>query len=190
MPISFDLESLRQKYNCLNYFETGLYDTRSQNSSIHKALSCGFKNIFSIEIKDTWVKIGKDIFNKEINEKRVHLYLDDSTNLNKYIMNETFNDRTIFFLDAHVDANNIRNFKKRCPLFEELKAISNMKRKDHIILIDDLRIINLKFPWGEKSYGKINFIDQIKEQILSINKEYKFDTLNGHIENDVLIAYI
>jgi hypothetical protein len=65
-----------------------------------------------------------------------------------------------------------------------------MKRKDHIILIDDLRIINLKFPWGEKSYGKINFIDQIKEQILSINKEYKFDTLNGHIENDVLIAYI
>jgi hypothetical protein len=46
------------------------------------------------------------------------------------------------------------------------------------------------FPWGESSYGNINFIDKIKEKILTINKDYKFETLNGHINDDVLIAYI
>ena len=26
MPISFDLEKLRKTHNCINYFETGLWD--------------------------------------------------------------------------------------------------------------------------------------------------------------------
>ena len=82
------------------------------------------------------------------------------------------------------------SYKKKCPLFEELSAIGNLERKDHIILIDDLRVIKEKFPWGELSYGNINFLDQIKNKILSINENYKFSTLNGNIENDVLIAYI
>lgn len=95
-----------------------------------------------------------------------------------------------FFLDAHVDNMDIHNYKKKCPLFEELLAIANLERKDHIILIDDLRIIKSAFPWGEKSYGNIDFLEQIKIKILSINKNYKFSTLDGHIKNDVLIAYL
>tara|TARA_B110000046_G_scaffold165860_1_gene182418 strand:- start:36 stop:368 length:333 start_codon:yes stop_codon:yes gene_type:complete len=110
--------------------------------------------------------------------------------MNKYLIEPELNEKTMFFLDAHVDNSNIHNYKKRCPLFEELSAISNLERKDHIILIDDLRIINVNFPWGETSYGNINFLEEIKTKILSINKDYKFSTLNGHIENDVLIAYL
>ena len=80
--------------------------------------------------------------------------------------------------------------KKKCPLFYELEAIKNIERKDNLILIDDLRIIKESFPWGERSYGNINFLEQIKNIILSINENYKFSTLNGHIKDDVLLAYI
>ena len=79
---------------------------------------------------------------------------------------------------------------KKCPLFEELSAIASLERKDHVILIDDLRIIKSTFPWGEQSYGSIDFLQKIKIKILSINENYKFSTLDGHINNDVLIAYL
>ena len=105
-------------------------------------------------------------------------------------MTKTSRKRQFFFLDAHVDNSNIHNYKKKCPIFEELNAISSLSRKDNVILIDDLRIITTSFPWGETSYGDIDFLQQIKDKILSINNKYKFSTLDGYIKNDVLMAYV
>ena len=189
MPINFDLETLRKENDCKNYFETGLWDPRDDVSS-KKALSCGFNKVHCIEIRQDWVELGKEIFKLDIEKGRYNLYLDDSTNLKKYINKDYFNDRTIFFLDAHVDNRNIHNYKKKCPLFEELEAIKSMERKDNIILIDDLRIIKKPYPWGETSYGNIDFLDNIKEKILEINNNYKFKTLDGYINDDVLMAYL
>ena len=189
MPINFDLEELRKTHNCSIYFETGLWDPRTVVSST-KALNCGFEKIYCIEIRNDWIELGNEVFKEDIKTGRYNLILDDSTNMKKYINNDDFNKKTIFFLDAHVDNSNIHNFKKRCPLFEELEAIKSIDRKDNVILIDDLRIIKTAFPWGEISYGNINFLEQIKQKILEINKDYKFSTLNGHIEDDVLISYI
>ena len=98
--------------------------------------------------------------------------------------------KAIFFLDAHVDNAKITNYINKCPLFNELEAIGNLEKKDHILLIDDVRIIKSLHPWGETSYGDINFLEKIKEKILSINENYKFEYLDGHIENDVLYCYI
>ena len=123
-------------------------------------------------------------------QESYNLYLDDSVNMKKYLMTDDFKNKTIFFLDAHVDNMDIYNYIKKCPLFDELEAIKSLERKDNVILIDDLRIIKNSFPWGEQSYGNINFLEQIKNTILTINKDYKFDTLNGHIEDDVLLAYV
>lgn len=190
MPIKFDLESLRTKYNCKNYFETGLYDPRKEVSS-KTALKCNFGKVFSIEIREDWVNLGREVFKEEIESGRYTLYLDDSTNMEQYLSNTNdFDERTIFFLDAHVDNSSIKNFKRRCPLFEELSSIKGLNRKDHIILVDDLRIIKNAYPWGETGFGKIDFLQQIKELILTINPEYKFDTLDGHVKDDVLLAYI
>ena len=189
MPISFDLEDLRLKHNCVNYFETGLWDPRYDVSS-KLALSCNFDKVYCIEIRKDWVELGNDIFKEHIMTGKYNLYLDDSTNMQKYLMTDNLKNKTIFFLDAHVDNINIHNYKKKCPLFDELEAIKSIERKDNIILIDDLRIIKNSFPWGETSYGNIDFLQQIKNTILTINKDYKFDTLNGYIQDDVLLAYI
>ena len=188
MPINFDLENIRKQFNCINYFETGLWDPTSDVSS-KKALSCGFDKVFCIEIREDWVDSGNKVFEKEIAEGRYHLILDDSTNMKKYIDDEVFKNRTIFFLDAHVDNNSIKNYKKRCPLFEELEAIKSIDRKDNIIMIDDLRIIKTHC-WYDLNYIGRNVLQEIVNKILEINKDYKFGTLNGHVENDVLIAYL
>jgi hypothetical protein len=189
MPISFDLEYLRKKHNCVNYFETGLYDPRVDISS-KLAVACGFDKVYCIEIRKDWVELGNDVFKQHIITGRYNLHLDDSTNMKKYLLTDNFKEKTMFFLDAHVDNDNIHNYKLRCPLFDELEAIKSIERNDNVILIDDLRIIKNAFPWGETSYGNIDFIQQIKETILTINKDYKFDTLDGVIANDVLIAYV
>ena len=60
----------------------------------------------------------------------------------------------------------------------------------HLILVDDLRILKEPYPWNEVSYGNVKFVDKIVEKILEINPNYKFGTLDGHIKDDVLLAYI
>lgn len=189
MPIDFNLEELRAEHGCSIYFETGLYDP-STNVSIKKALASGFEKVFSMEIHKGFIVMARGAFQNDIRTGRCVLIHDDSTNLNKYLNIDTFKNKTMFFLDAHVDNNNIQNYKKKCPLFDELEAISSLERKDNVIFIDDLRIIKTSFPWGERSYGDIDFLSQIKARILSINKDYKFKTLNGHVPDDVLMAYI
>ena len=89
----------------------------------------------------------------------------------------------------HFNSSSNRSYYKPSN-FDELEAIKSIERKDNVILIDDLRIIKNSFPWGETSYGNINFLQEIKNTILSINKDYKFETLNGQIQDDVLMAYI
>ena len=189
MTIDFNIEELRKQHDCINYFETGLWDPRS-NVSSRQALSCNFENVYCIEIREDWVELGKKCFENEIKTNRYHLIRDDSANMKNHMNNENFKKKTMFFLDAHVDNSNIHNFKTRCPLFYELNAIKILDKDDHIILIDDLRLINKQFPWGETKYGNINFLEAIKQIILSINKNYKFKLLNGHVKNDILCAYI
>lgn len=185
MPINFDLENIRKKYDCKIYFETGLYDVDNKNNSCCQATLCNFDKIFSIEIREDFVQKAKTKFS---NKQNVKIICDDSSNLNLYLNNVT--EKCLFFLDAHVDNSNIKNFKFRCPLFEEIKAIKNHHIKNHIICIDDVRILKNKNPWNEKQYGNINFLEEIQKNILSINSEYKFFYLDGFIKNDVLLCYI
>ena len=96
MTINFNLEKIRETHNCRNYFETGLWDPRS-NVSSKQALSCNFNKVFCIEIKKDWVELGKEIFKKEIENGRYNLYLDDSSNMKKYLIGDDFKDKTIFF---------------------------------------------------------------------------------------------
>lgn len=187
MAINFDLEQLRQQHDCKIWFETGLWNA-DHNVSSKKALACGFEKVFCVEIMEKWVDKGKKVFAPEIASGRYTLIHDDSTNMGTYLGEYVLNDKTMFFLDAHVDAPDIHGYKKRCPLLEEIDIIGQLPRKDNVILVNDMRLFGCF--WGEKSYGKIDVLEVIKYQIKSINPNYKFGTLNGHVENDVLIAYV
>ena len=140
---------------------------------------------------DKWVKLGKEIFHKEIENNKFQIIHDDSVNMEKYIINNNdLNLRTLFFLDAHVDNFEIQNYKKKCPLFEELNAISKLDKKDHIICIDDVRILKGDCWKDNELLNKKDVIEDIKIKILEINKNYKFKFLNSTHKNDILMAYI
>ena len=111
MPIRFDLEKIINEYNCSNYFETGLYDPNRENASIKQALKTSIEKVYSIEIRKDFVEMAKkdNIISSEINKNRCNVYCDDSINLYKYIQDDNFKNRTLFFFDAHVDNNNIKN---------------------------------------------------------------------------------
>ena len=190
MPISFDIEELRQRHNCSTYLETGLYDPR-RDVSCRKALTTGFKKLYSIELREDWVELGKIEFASDVQSGRLTLIQDDSAKLANHIHNNPdFSERTFFFLDAHVDNAAIKNFVKRCPIVEELQAIAELNRKDHIICVDDMRIMRTPYPWAESSAGNVNYESLIREMILKINPGYKFMYLDGHVPGDVLCAYI
>jgi len=191
MPIKFDLEKLKQETNSNLYFETGLY-VPSPVSSITKALTCNFDKCYSLEIRPDLVSRGKKYYSSAIKNNKLELICDDSTNLKNHLnkLHITNDDKFIFFLDAHVDNEKIKNYKKRCPLFEELDAIKSLTNNNHIILVDDIRILKWEHPWGEKSHGTKNFFEEIQNKILEINPNYKFKYLDGHVDNDVLCAYL
>jgi hypothetical protein len=190
MPIKFDLEALRQEFGCVHYCETGLFDPRG-DVSLKRALAANFTRVQSIEIRPDYVRMGQFAFKEAIAAGRCQIYQDDSVRLAKYLTDPSFvSERIMFFLDAHVDNIRIQGYQKRCPLFEELNAIASLARKDHLILIDDLRIIVRPRPWEEASYGNIDFLAAIKAKILEINPDYKFRTLDGQIRDDVLLAYV
>ena len=163
----------------------------SEKSSITKALACNFDKVYSVELEKKWIDYAYPHLKEHINANKCHLIHDDSANLEKYIINNKDFDenRVIFFLDAHVDNPQIKTpHKFKCPVIAELEAIRKLKRNDHIICIDDIRIIKESNPWGETKYN--NYYDIVLKQLKEININYNFDFLKGVVENDVLIAYV
>lgn len=189
MPFSFDLESLRKEHQCKHYFETGLWDPQYDVSS-KQALRSNFEYVFCMEIHPEWIQRGKEVFSEEISNGRYHLIESDSAYMKHHIQHPCFRDRCMFFLDAHVDNDRISSHTTRCPLLDELDAIQHLERNDHVILIDDLRILSHPHPWGETRYGAISFLDKIKERLLIINPNYQFKTLHGIVADDILCAYV
>ena len=191
MPISFDLEDLRKSNDCINYLETGLFDP-TVDVSCKLALKSNFSKVYSIEIRDDWVALGNEVFSSDIKSNRLTIIHGDSANLKTYLNAiGGLHEKTLFYLDAHVDNGGITQaYKFKCPLVAELDAIKSLSRNDHVICVDDVRILKENFPWGETTYGNVNFIELIKLYIKSINPNYKFTYMNGHIPNDVLVAYV
>lgn len=184
MPISFDLDKVRSDYKCNIYFETGLWDVLKSETSLCQAMKLPFEKCCSVEINDKFIEIASHKFNKEIEKDKLKLFQGDSKNLKQYLedLSPSDDSRILFFLDSHGGPS-------RCPLVEELDAIKQLNRKDHIIMIDDIRIIR-SCVWGDSRYNGSNFENLLKEKISSINPLYQFSYLKGVIENDVLIAFI
>jgi len=65
--------------------ETGLYDPTT-NISLKQVLKCNFDKLYSIEIRQDFIEKAKEIFNEDIKNGRLNLYLDDSTNMDKYLI--------------------------------------------------------------------------------------------------------
>ncbi|MBP1672908.1 MAG: hypothetical protein H6Q25_723 [Bacteroidetes bacterium] len=128
-----------------------------------------FRAIFSIEL-------GIDLFNKATkrfkNDKNVTIVQGDSGKiLPKIVL--TLNEPAIFWLDGHYSAGITAKGEKDCPIFEELDAIFDSQKNNHILLIDDARCFN-----GEGDYPTINQLtDYIKNKNEKYHVEVKHDII-------------
>ena len=194
--MSFSSELNLAKYSSPVFFETGTF----LGGGTKLALRCGFEKVITIELQEYLYNQcingdmsgnGEDLV-KEISEGKVEIHLGDSRSL-MWKLIEPIQDRITFWLDSHIDGGNnrpgITPNVPPCPLYEEIETISKHHRKDHTIMIDDLRIIGSDnssgYGWG---YG-VN-IDDIKKRILEINSDYKFVYEDGVQPDDILVAYI
>ncbi len=191
MPVPVKLlKAIITNQNVKIYFETGL----SEGNGVRKALSCGFEKIYSIDLCSRWIKEAKENFKDNDN---VILIEDDSQNLAEYI--KDIKEKTLFFLDAHNDHSNMHYEQSDidCPVIKELEAIKISSIKNHVIIIDDVRIFKNKLDesliafGGEfkgqycQNWGKHIDLKEIEMKILEINPLYKIK-----YKGDQIIAQI
>lgn len=155
------------KYVSPVFFETGSF----LGDGIQKALNVGFSKIISIEIATDKYEHCLKRFKKNHN---VNLYLGD-VELMLWDLIKDIDKQMTFWLDAHFSGRGTGKGLRNDPIIQELEIIKEHPIKDHIIMVDDLRNLN---------------VNKVKEKLLEINPEYEFVLEDGHIENDVLVAKI
>ena len=162
------------------FLETGTWrgDTihRIANNDIYKPYK-----IISLELSDIFFNNCLDRFK---NYKNIELFKANSK-YDLYNIIKNIDSKITFWLDSHwsgiehvgCDVETV------CPILFELDQIKQHHLKNHIIMIDDIRLM-------DDNHFPVN-LGNILEKIYEINKDYKviyFDDWTS--KNDILVAYI
>ncbi len=174
------------KFDNTVFVETGTWC----GDGVMNAYESGFDQIHSIELFEPLYNQNVERFNQYNN---IHLYLGDSS-LMLYDVIKNIDDNIFFWLDGHYSGDGTAQSNLlgiyEFPLLLEIQQISKHRVKNHTILIDDLRC----FPSIEKQNElgfKTNYsVDILKEELLKINNNYKFYTIDGYVPNDILLVTI
>jgi hypothetical protein len=128
-----------------------------------------FEKVYSIELGTKLYENAKKRFAKN---KNVVIALGDSGNVLPKILTK-INEPAIFWLDGHYSEGITAKGEKECPIIEELDAIFNAPRHNHILLIDDARCFI-----GKGDYPNI---ETLSKYILSKDKNYQIEVYNDII---------
>jgi len=194
------IEKLNKWAKGSTFVETG----SCEGWTIPVALEHGFKKIHGIELNPELYNFslnlsgplfdsnGNNIGNAPLKDHpNVKLWLGDTVELMDEIC-ETLDEQTTFWLDAHESGPTMPRGKYGpCPLLQELKSIKKSPRNDHVIMIDDVRILDT-WEW--------NFItkESVIKLIYEINKDYIITYIDGtdpdceygYLPNDILVAHL
>lgn len=159
-----------------NYLNYSFIETGScEGNGIQQAIDAGYKDIHSIELDPRYYE---KCMNRFKGNKSVHLYQGNSIiELPKVL--KTMQERCTIWLDGHF-------FEPENPqsvILEELVIIAMHFRKNHTILIDDVRLFQTEF--------KIK-LQTVKNMLKLINPAYKIETIDGFdkgiLHKDILVA--
>jgi hypothetical protein len=161
------------------FVETGTY----YGDGVIAALAAGFPKVITIEIIDTIFKDAQAKFEEILTEEersRLSMRLGSSLEMLPAVvdmLNKTGKQAT-FWLDAHVQGR--KQPDDRHPLAREVNLLGRLERKDHIIMMDDLRRWR---SWGVRHA-------HIGAALQRINPDYAIELLPGIIKDDVMLAWI
>lgn len=176
------MENILKNYLSSVFIETGVFE----GNGIEEAKQAGFKKIISIEISEKFCREARKRFKDNDN---IFIEQGDSSVILWPIIKD-IKERITFMLDAHnllcdTEVPTDKGFEW-WPLMKELKIIAKHPRKDHTIIIDDVRLFDIHFETTLK---------EVKCLILEINPNYRFHFLDvvldeGLVKNNILIAEI
>lgn len=147
---------------------------------VQQALEAGFSRVISIELSDKYFEETRKRFESN---PSVTIVQGDSYKVLPDVIKDV-DQKITFWLDGHHSCGDTALGDYWTPLMQELDAIKNHPIKEHTIMIDDMRC------WEEPNPVHGFFKDDIYKKLEEINSDYKFEFLNGHQENDILVAYI
>lgn len=178
MPINFNLSN----YTNPVFIETGTY----MGEGVKKALECGFKKIYSIEIDETRYNNCKERFKENEN---VEILLGDSGKVLEELLPK-INDKITFWLDAYYCGDGAEIGEKLTPFNEELETLIKRGNEEDIIIVNNWRCMN-NTHIDETTKKKVGYIGERETlgKLRRINKDYKLNFRDGVESDDVLICY-
>jgi hypothetical protein len=168
IPINTLMPEVLEKYKTNNFIEFGTH----KGNGCKLANYLGFENIYSIEIDDFFFNISNLTLRRF---KNIHLFKGSTLNVLPQLL-EKIDEKSTFWIDSHSENN--------CPILKELEILSTHKFKNHILLIDDMRM------FGTAYYGYVT-IKQIIDSIMKINPDYQISyepSPNG--SSDIMVAQV
>lgn len=161
----FWLKYFQQKFSLTTFIETGTY----QGWTVAALLS-RFERIYSIELDPLLAENARTKFQSY---EHVDIRQGNSANVLPLILKD-ISVPTLFWLDGHYSGHGTAKAEKDAPIHEELEAIAAHERNDHVILIDDARLIN-----GTNDYPTI---ENVLKLLKVINNKYKIRILDDMIQ--------
>lgn len=179
----FDLQPLIDKYELVNYVETGT----GTGSCLNHARQYNFQQFYSIELDEEFFNNLKYI---EISDPRVNLINDYSTQAFKMLLPKLSSEPCLIWLDAHFIGNSdhgkcsyeesiLKYGQDTFPLEEELKLLKLYRdiSKD-VIIIDDFVLYSKDEPC---EWAKNNTFQQRKlaeDCGVNLNSEFIYKNLS------------
>lgn len=126
------IRDYRKRFDTRVLVETGTF----LGDNIY-ALRNDFDRIISIELAPVLAARARQRFARE---SHVAILLGDSANVLPEVLAE-LNEPALFWLDAHWSGGITAHAEKETPIMEEVDAILRHPVKDHVVLMDDARLL-------------------------------------------------
>jgi hypothetical protein len=164
VKVGYVLENAR-KHGIEILVETGTF----QGEMVRKCLP-NFNSIYSIELGPSLAAAAARKFSRYAH---ISIIEGDSTSYLPGVL-KSVEARCLFWLDGHYSGETTAGANVETPLRAELRAIGEHVRNDHVILIDDARLL------GKGDYPSF---EELKKDLLSINPDFAIS-----IQEDIVVC--
>ena len=179
--MGFDLKFLKD--HCPPDFDTFIETGSHYGDTISRAL-LKFREIHSIELCQSYHDGCKARF--EDFQKKVNLYLGDSAEVMKEVVEKTKDQKCFVFLDAHYSCESDETLKERgsvemldhhqCPAEAELEALKGLSHSP-IIIVDNIQMFEFSSKMNKEHLQRLKRdewpeVDALKAKIKEIDPSY------------------
>ena len=180
MPLTPDL---MQTWVRRVFVETGT----DKGGAIAMALAAGAERAFSIELNPS---LAANATRQFADDKRVTVLCGDSGALLAEVL-ESLDEAALVWLDAHAVLSDVVP-SGPAPVLQELAALAAAPRRDHAVLIDDIRVFRDGAPWRlyDAPSGELITVGELEAGVRAVNPNYQITYLDAHEPKDILAAWI